>query len=203
VPATDTPSAECVARTDPQLQDFIRTAVAHPAVSAFLKEYLFGAIRAGDDPGPEIADAIRLAIDDALTSASAADWEKVGGELIAWARQFETARPATMSSCVGAQPVLQRKRPVRVDSNAILAWLREQGSATLLEIARHFDISTASAQGKADGLARAGRLDVTPGSVRLRTPRSYSVPPPSARDHGDTADDELPPAPRKLLAAAS
>jgi hypothetical protein len=118
-------------------------------VSAFVKEYLFGAIRAGDDPEPEIADAIRLAIDDAPD----------------WARRFhaEPASPATVSSWAGALPP-PRKSHVSVEPDAILAWLRERGSASLHEIARHFDISTASAQKKADGLAHAGRLDVTPGN---------------------------------------
>ncbi len=51
----------------------------------------------------------------------------------------------------GATPK-PRKRHVRMEQDAILTWLREQDSATLHEIAEHFDISKHSARRKADGL---------------------------------------------------
>ena len=74
----------------------------------------------------------------------------------------------------------QRKRHVKVDQDAILAWLREgKRAATLREIAEHFDISMASARGKADGLAAQGKLTVEAGS-RIKagsapTPRRYEL----------------------------
>jgi len=58
-----------------------------------------------------------------------------------------------------------RKRHVHVEQDAILAWLSEQdGARTLREIAKHFDISTATARRLADGLAAQGKLTVEPGS---------------------------------------
>jgi len=73
-----------------------------------------------------------------------------------------------------------RKRHVRVEHDAILAWLGEQdGATTLHEIAKHFDISTATARRLADGLAAQGKLTVEPGSKLERghgpSPRRYTA----------------------------
>lgn len=57
-----------------------------------------------------------------------------------------------------------RKPHVQVEQTAILAWLDEQRTATLREIAEHFDISAHSARRKADGLVAQGKLTVEVGS---------------------------------------
>jgi hypothetical protein len=76
----------------------------------------------------------------------------------------------------GANVARQRKPPVKVAQDAILAWMHERLSATPREIAQHFNISTHSARCKADGLVAQGKLNVTPGSLSPPTPRRYSVP---------------------------
>lgn len=73
------------------------------------------------------------------------------------------------------QPLTARKRHVQVEQPVILAWLREQGSATLREIAEHFEISQHSARRKADGLVVQGELTVEPGS-RIEAGRSGATP---------------------------
>lgn len=57
-----------------------------------------------------------------------------------------------------------RKRHVQIKQDAILTWLRERDSATLREIAEHFDISKHSARRNADGLVAQGELAVESGS---------------------------------------
>lgn len=171
------------------VRDFIYAAVRHPAVAAFVKEYVFDAIATGEEPQSDIAEALRVAIDEILNAATAENWEQVGRDLIAWARDFlepalnEGAASTPWPFPPDANVARRRKPPVKVDQDAILAWMHERPSAMLREIAQHFNISAHSARCKADGLAAQGKLNVTPGSLSPPTPRRYSVPaPPSPPD---------------------
>lgn len=166
-------------------RDFIYTAVRHPAVAAFVTEYVFDGIRDGEGLC-DIAEALRVAIDEILNAAAAEDWERVGRDLIAWARNFlEPAPAAPTGESLWPRPALppasvarRRKPPVRVDQDAILAWMRERRlAATPQEIAEHFNVSAHSARCKADGLVHQGKLTVTPG-IRGHgsTLRRYSIP---------------------------
>jgi hypothetical protein len=169
-------------------RDFIYTAVRHPAVAAFVTEYVFDAIRDGDELC-DIAEALRVAIDEILNAAASEDWEQVGCDLIAWARNFLEPAPSDDTVPMGeslwprpssppAKSTRRRKPPVRVDQDAILAWMRERRlSATPQEIAEHFNVSAHGARCKADGLVAQGKLTVTPG-IRGHgsTLRRYSIP---------------------------
>jgi hypothetical protein len=156
--------------------------VQQPAVAALVSEYVFDAIRNGEEPQSDIAEALRIAIDEVIKGARADDWERVGRDLIAWARAFlEPASDAPAADALWPRPappdaivVRQRKHPVRIDQSAVLAWMHDRGDATLREIAQHFSISEHSARGKADGLVAPGKLTVTPGSLSSRTQRCYS-----------------------------
>jgi len=117
-------------------RDFIYAAVRHPAVAAFVTEYVFDGIRDGEGLC-DIAEALRVAIDEILNAAAAEDWEQVGRDLIAWARNFleparsDEAAPTGESlwprlTLPPANVARRRKPPVRVDQEAILAWMRER-----------------------------------------------------------------------------
>jgi hypothetical protein len=169
------------------VRDFIYAAVRHPAVAAFVTEYVFDGIRDGEGLC-DIAEALRVAIDEILNAAAVEDWEQVGCDLIAWARNFLEPAPCDDAAPTGESlwpwPALspakgaRRKPPVRVEQDAILAWMRERRlSTTLQEIAEHFNVSAHSARFKADGLVAQGKLTVTPG-IRGHgsTLRRYSIP---------------------------
>ena len=169
-------------------RDFIYVAVRHPAVAAFVTEYVFDAIRDGEELC-DIAEALRVAIDEILNAAAAEDWEHVGHDVIAWARNFLEPAPNGGAAPTGeslwprparppANVVRQRKPPVRVDQDAILVWMHERRlSATLQEMARQFNISAHSARCKADALVAQGKLAVMPGSRgHGSTLRRYSIP---------------------------
>jgi hypothetical protein len=164
------------------VRDFIYAAVRHPAVAAFVNEYVFDTIAIGEEPQSDIAEALRVAIDEILNAATAEDWEQVGRDLIAWARDFLEPAPNEGAASTawpfppGANVARRRKPPVKVAQDAILAWMHERLSATLREIAQRFNISTHSARCKADGLVAQGKLNVTPGSLSPPTPRRYGVP---------------------------
>jgi hypothetical protein len=153
-------------------------------------------------PQSDIAEALRVAIDEILNAAKSDDWEQAGRDLIAWARAFLEPAPSEEVATTLPKAALSpwpslpdpdvargRKRPVKVDQQAILAWMHErQPTATPREIAQHFDVSEHSAKCKADGLVAQGKLTVTPGSRSQRTPRRYSVPAVSGPEVSDTTD---------------
>lgn len=74
---------------------------------------------------------------------------------------------------------IRRKPVVKVEQSEILAWLEERRSATLPEIAEHFDVSEASARRKAEGLVYQGKLLVQAGrQARPSIPRRYELASP-------------------------
>jgi hypothetical protein len=169
------------------VRDFIYVAVQQPAVAAFVSEYAFDAIDTDAEPEADIAEALRVAIHEVIDAARADDWERVGRDVIAWARaSLEPASDAAVGSpWPGSAPpevivVGQRKHPVRIDAGAILAWIDERRCATLREIAEHFNISEGSARRKADGLVYVGKFTVIAGSERCYSIAATSVPPESS-----------------------
>jgi len=169
-------------------RDFIYAAVRHPAVAAPVTEYVFDAIRDGEELC-DIAKALRVAIDEILNAAATEDWEQVGRDVIAWARNFLEPTPSGSAAPTGesrwpwparppANVARQRKPP---DQDAILAWMRERRlSATLQEVTQQFNISAHSARCKSDALVAQGKLTVTPGTRgHGSTLRRYSIPTPA------------------------
>lgn len=181
------------------VREFIHSALRHSAAADMVSEYVFDIATSGEEPPGDIGEALRVAIGEVLSAASGEDWAQVARELLTDA--LDTVRedppppaaspetPTAWWPLAGSR--VSRKRPVKVQQEAILDWLTEVRSATLREIARHFGCSQHSARMKADGLVAQGRLDVKPGSrahgSRPVTPRRYSVPQPEADPSAEPA----------------
>ncbi len=80
------------------IQDFIRTCLRHDAVADFVAEYLFDALGADGQPPAELGEALRLAVTEIIDASTCADWQRVGDDLVADAREnLEAERSGTAS----------------------------------------------------------------------------------------------------------
>jgi hypothetical protein len=173
------------------VRDFIHSALRHPAAADMVSEYVFDIATGDNEPPADIGEALRVALGEVLSAATADDWKQIGRDVLADARECIGDDPPSAASPEESIPATwwptppgrsRRKTHVHVPQEALLAWLTEKGSATTDEIAAHFDISHHTSWRKADGLVAQGKLDVVPGERgRYGQPRIYSVPrPPDA-----------------------
>lgn len=179
------------------VRDFVHGALRHSAAADMVSEYVFDIATSGEEPPADIGEALRVAIDEVLSAATGADWERVARDLLANARECiedaeaeaaplpEQPMPAgwhTPPQATG-QTRRRRKPAIWIEQSEILAWVTEKRSATTAEIAQHFDINKYTVLRKADGLVAQGKLEVEPGGRgRYGHPRRYSIPaaaPPS------------------------
>jgi len=93
------------------IQDFIRTGLRHEAVADFVAEYVFDALASDGQAPDELGEALRLAFAEIIEASTDADWQRVGGDLVADARgNLEAERDGT--ACA-APPVNRRRRATR------------------------------------------------------------------------------------------
>jgi AcrR family transcriptional regulator len=69
------------------VQDFIRTGLRHEAVADFIAEYVFDALASDGQAPAELGEALRLAFTEIIEASSSADWQRVGDDLVADARE--------------------------------------------------------------------------------------------------------------------
>lgn len=69
------------------VQDFIRTGLRHEAVADFVAEYLFDALASDGQAPAELGEALRLAFTEIIDASTSADWQRVGDDLVADARE--------------------------------------------------------------------------------------------------------------------
>jgi hypothetical protein len=95
------------------IQDFIRTGLRHEAVADFVAEYVFDALASDASDGQvsaELSEALRLAFAEIIEASTDADWQRVGDDLVADAREnLEAERDAARA----ALPVNRRRRATR------------------------------------------------------------------------------------------
>lgn len=173
------------------VRDFIRSSLRHSAAADMVSEYVFDIATSGEEPPADIGEALRVAIGEVLSAATSEDWEQVGRDLLADARDCIGDDPPPGAPPEEPIPTAwrplpagrsRRKTPVIIRQEAILDWLTEVRSATLREIAEHFGISKHTARMKSDGLVAQGKLEVRPGARANRDrpviERRYTVPRP-------------------------
>jgi len=171
--------------------DFIHSALRHPTAKDMVNEYVFDIATDSEEQLPaDISQALKVAIGEALSAATAADWKQVARDLLADAHDCIGDEPPSAAPPEEAIPTAwwpplpagrsRRKTHVHVKQEAILDWLTQQGSATTAEIAEHFGISKHTARMKTDGLVAQGKLEVRPGTRakgnRPVIERRYSIP---------------------------
>lgn len=82
--ASDTRTSEWGATISASLvRDFIQVWVRHDALLDFVNEYVFDGVRSGAGSPAEVAEALRVAIDEILDTAKPEDWEHIARGLIA------------------------------------------------------------------------------------------------------------------------
>jgi hypothetical protein len=89
------------------VQDFIRTGLRHEAVADFIAEYVFDALASDGQAPAELGEALRLAFTEIIEASSSADWQRVGDDLVADAREnleAERGGPATEPLPAVARP---------------------------------------------------------------------------------------------------
>jgi AcrR family transcriptional regulator len=75
-------------------------------------EYVFDALAAEREPPEELGEALRLAFTEIIDASTAADWQRVGDDLVAVARENlgERGSPAAAPTPVANQPRRTRRR---------------------------------------------------------------------------------------------
>jgi hypothetical protein len=69
------------------VQDFIRTGLRHEAVADFVAEYVFDALASDGQAPAELGEALRLTFTEIIEASTDADWQRVGDDLVADARE--------------------------------------------------------------------------------------------------------------------
>ncbi len=144
----------------PLIRDFIVAWVRHDALLDFVNEYVIDGVQTGEASAPEIARALRVAIDELLDTATPHDWELIARGLIANATDAlaHEAHPAAVTSddrpAVGADflPVAQnektrqrRRTSTRIMQAAeALAAEHPAEKTSLLKIAARAEVSLAT-----------------------------------------------------------
>ncbi len=78
------------------VQDFIRTGLRHEAVADFVAEYVFDVLASDGRAPAELGEALRFAFTEIIETSTDADWQRVGNDLVADAREnLEAERDGT------------------------------------------------------------------------------------------------------------
>jgi hypothetical protein len=64
-----------------------RTGLRHEAVADFVDEYVFDALTSDGQPPADLGEALRLAFTEIIEASTSADWQRVGEDLVADARE--------------------------------------------------------------------------------------------------------------------
>jgi hypothetical protein len=104
--AADTRTSEWGATISaPLVRDFITAWMRHDALLDFVNEYVIDRVQSGADRA-EIAQALRVAIDEILDTAKPEDWEHVARGLIANAEDALAGEAASPAVIADDQPAI-------------------------------------------------------------------------------------------------
>lgn len=110
------------------VREFIHSALRHSAAADMVSEYVFDIATSGEEPPGDIGEALRVAIGEVLSAATGEDWAQVGRDLLTDALDTVREDPPPPETPTAWWPLAasgRRKRPVKVQQEAILDWLTE------------------------------------------------------------------------------
>lgn len=146
------------------VQDFIRTGLRHEAIADFVAEYVFDALASDGQAPAELGEALRLAFNEIIEASTSADWQRVGADLVADARDALADPPATIDR---ARPAQQSRPPVLLAAPRAPA-AGADGRWRLDEESAHERIRRDSAERFMDAFeAVTSEPDVRPTTIRI------------------------------------
>jgi hypothetical protein len=113
------------------IRDFIRAGLRHEAVADFVAEYVFDALALDGQAPADLGEAHRVAFTEINDASTSADWQRVGDDLVADARDALEDPPAAPDCARPARqpPPRVLLPPPRVPAGADGHWRTDDESA--------------------------------------------------------------------------